>query len=163
MTSRLRKTDVPKQETIDFDDEQPIDIQDQTELIDTLATSNEETFKRYTRYLSVFYIAQIYLMLSLQLSIGTLDPPYLLFTLAVVFNLISINFAQSNIALTVANALVSLQLSYVGYCVRPEELPLLCIMPWFNMATPYVFKYWFTSMNELVEELNKLKYEYKSV
>lgn len=35
-------------------------------------------------------------------------------------------------------------------------------MPWINMSCPYLFKYWFTSMNQLIKELNKLKDEYNS-
>ena len=170
MTSRLRKFDKSiLSQTIDFDnddnddDGQLLDTQDQINLIDKLTISNREIFKRYIRYLSIFYIFQICLLSIIQIIKKSKDLSYLLFTLSILLNLIMVNYTQYNKVIKILSVFISLQLTYIGYFLRREEMLLLCVVPWFNTITPYVFTYWFTNMNNLVEELNKLKYEYKNV
>ncbi|RCK67003.1 hypothetical protein Cantr_03400 [Candida viswanathii] len=164
MTSRLRKFDKSiLSQTTEYDDNARIDTQDQTELIDRLSASNREAFRRYTRYLTGFYVFQICLISGIQLARQSRDVTDLLLTLCVLLNLISVNYAEFKKVIRVMCVLVSVQLTGIGVLLKRNDVVLLCVVPWFNTITPYVFNYWFTSMDELVSQLNKLKYEYKNV
>ena len=164
MASRLRKFDKSiLSQTTEFDDNQLLDTQDQIDLIDKLTTSNRQTYKQYIRYLTIFYVSQICLVSFLQVMKRSKDVIYLLFTLSILLNLISVNYSQYNQIVKIISLFVSLQLSCISYFLQRDDQVLLFIVPWFNTITPYVFNYWFTNMNDLVEELNKLKYEYKNV
>lgn len=164
MASRLRKFDKSiLSQTTEFDDNQLLDTQDQIDLIDKLTTSNRQTYKQYIRYLTIFYVSQICLVSFLQVMKRSKDVIYLLFTLSILLNLISVNYSQYNQIVKIISLFVSLQLSCISYFFQRDDQVLLFIVPWFNTITPYVFNYWFTNMNDLVEELNKLKYEYKNV
>lgn len=164
MASRLRKFDKSiLSQTTEFDDNQLLDTQDQIDLIDKLSTSNQETYKQYNRYLTIFYVSQICLVSFLQVMKRSKDVTYLLFILSILLNLISVNYSEYNQIVKIISLFVSLQLSCIGYFYQRDDQVLLFIVPWFNTITPYVFNYWFINMNDLVEELNKLKYEYKNV
>lgn len=129
------------------------------------SNDDEKYIDQHIKYLNIFYIIQIFFMILLQLFIGMIDIPYTIFLISIIYNLIIINFVSKNslnILIIEINGFLCLWLNYIGWFIRNEDFELLCIMPWINMSCPYLFKYWFTSMNQLIKELNKLKDEYNS-
>ncbi|KAL6452511.1 hypothetical protein SBY92_001770 [Candida maltosa Xu316] len=152
MSSRLRKLD----KTILSQTSELIDIDDQTDLIDTLTSENLQTYKTYVRYLTILYLIQIGVLFILPKSVH-----YELFTISILLNIINTNYRKYYKVLMVVNGFISLQLTYIGYVEQGEYW--FIVLPWFNYLTPLVFLYWFKNMNESVLELEKLKYEYKNV
>ncbi|KGU12329.1 hypothetical protein MEQ_01572 [Candida albicans P87] len=71
------------------------------------------------------------------------------------------------------NRLITLQLLYHGYSMIIVSLTtniidqyrgiLFMILPGFNISMPWLFFYWYKHMDESVQQLNELKYEYKNV
>ena len=181
MSLKLRKSDTSSQSTnkseigeinevlINKEEEEEEDkqsIDNNSNNKDSEKSNDDEKYiDQHIKYLNIFYIIQIFYMFFIQLFIGIIDIPYTIFLISIIYNLIIINFLiknSLNILIIEINGFLCLWLNYIGWFIRNEDFELLCIMPWINMSCPYLFKYWFTSMNQLIEELNQLKYEYNS-
>ncbi|KAG7665505.1 uncharacterized protein J8A68_000907 [[Candida] subhashii] len=162
MMSRLRKVD---KSILEQSSSEPVllDTEDQTNLINNLSISNQQTYDKYVKYLSYLYIIQIMAIITIQF----LTKPKLitlLILLSIALSVINIKFPNY----------YSTYVKYMnwGICIQcivllvmkiKEDREIFCILPVFNNISVWCFRNWFEDMIQHVDQLDKLKYKFKNV
>ncbi|KAI3405768.1 hypothetical protein KGF56_001375 [Candida oxycetoniae] len=165
--SRLRKLD---KLVLDQSSSALLDEEDQIEYIKELSIYNQEQYSKRKRQLIYLYIIEIITITVISLkyrnAAADLDNlTSLLLLLNICLNIITtieppFQIRKLHKWITVISGLISLQIIWMD--LTKKQVYYFAVLSSLNWSLPILFKYWFQEIGESVEDLNQLKYKYKS-